>query len=179
MLSTGDAWVAHAWGSDVYQVSRERPTVKFYIPEEGGIRGSDTAVLLAGAKHPIAAQLFMNHLLDAKVAPQNTNFIGYMGPNAAAKQFIEPCILEDPTVNPDQAVIDSLVELLDLGADLDEVRHRAGRRSAPVRSRLGAGPLVLPGHRLAGPVLPRPAGDHLHRQPGHEGPLRRRRCSTA
>ncbi len=114
----------HAWGSDLYQVVTERPTVKFYIPDEGGIRGSDTAVLLANAKHPIAAQLFMNHLLDAKVSAKNTNYIGYMGPNAAAKEFIKPYILKDPAVNPDQSVVDSLVELLDLGADLDKYATR-------------------------------------------------------
>jgi spermidine/putrescine transport system substrate-binding protein len=124
VLSTGDAWVAHAWGSDVYQVTTERPSVKFYIPEEGGVRGSDTAVLLANAQHPIAAQLFMNHLLDAKVSAKNTNYIGYMGPNAAAKEFIKPYILNDPTINPDQAVVDTLVELLDLGTDLEKYASR-------------------------------------------------------
>lgn len=124
VLSSGDAWIAHAWGSDVYQVQSERDTVVFYIPEEGGVRGSDTAVLLANAKHPIAAQLFMNHLLDAHVSASNTNFIGYMGPNAAAKEFIDPAILADPTVNPDQAVISKLAELLDLGADLEKYAKR-------------------------------------------------------
>lgn len=124
VLSTGDAWIAHAWGSDVYQVQSERDTVVFYIPEEGGVRGSDTAVLLANAKHPIAAQLFMNHLLDAQVSASNTNFIGYMGPNAAAKEFIDPEILADPTVNPDQAIISKLAELLDLGADLEKYSKR-------------------------------------------------------
>ena len=78
----------------------ERDTVVFYIPEEGGVRGSDTAVLLANAKHPIAAHLFINHLLDAQVSASNTNYIGYMGPNAAAKQFIDPAILSDPTGQP-------------------------------------------------------------------------------
>ena len=124
VLSNGDAWVSHAWGSDVYQVVSERPSVKFYIPKEGGIRGSDTAVMLANAKHPIASQLFLNHLLDAQVSAANTNYIGYMGPNAAAKEFIDPAILADPTVNPDQAVVDSLVELLDLGADLGKYTTR-------------------------------------------------------
>jgi spermidine/putrescine transport system substrate-binding protein len=124
VLSSGDAWISHAWGSDVYQVQSERDTVVFYIPEEGGVRGSDTAVLLANARHPIAAQLFMNHLLDAQVSASNTNYIGYMGPNAAAKAFIDPEILSDPTVNPDQAVIAKLAELLDLGADLDKYSKR-------------------------------------------------------
>ena len=124
VLSSGDAWVSHAWGSDVYQVVEERPSVKFFIPTEGGIRGSDTAVLLANATHPIAAQLFLNHLLDAQVSASNTNYIGYMGPNAAAKEFIDPAILADPTVNPDQAVIDTLAELLDLGADVEKYTSR-------------------------------------------------------
>ncbi len=124
VLSTGDAWIAHAWGSDVYQVQTERPSVTFYIPSEGGIRGSDTAVLLANAQHPIAAQLFLNHLLDAEVSASNTNYIGYMGPNAAAKAFIDPAILEDPTVNPDAAIVDKLAELLELGADLEKYTDR-------------------------------------------------------
>jgi spermidine/putrescine transport system substrate-binding protein len=124
VLSSGDAWISHAWGSDVYQVQTERPSVTFYIPSEGGVRGSDTAVLLAGAQHPVAAQLFLNHLLDAQVSAANTNYIGYMGPNAAAKEFIDPAILADPTVNPDAAVVDKLVELLDLGADLEKYSDR-------------------------------------------------------
>jgi spermidine/putrescine transport system substrate-binding protein len=122
VLSSGDAWIMHAWGADVYQVQTERPSVTYFLPSEGGIRGSDTMVLLANAPHPIAAHLFMNYMLDAEVAADNTNYIGYMGPNEAAKQFIDPAILADPTVNPDAATIESLQELLDLGAD--EVKYQ-------------------------------------------------------
>ena len=43
---------------------------------------------------------------------------------AAAKEYIKPYILKDPAVNPDQSVVDSLVELLDLGADLDKYASR-------------------------------------------------------
>jgi spermidine/putrescine transport system substrate-binding protein len=121
VLSTGDVWVMHAWGADVYQVQVERDTVVYYIPEEGGVRGSDTMVLLANAQHPIAANLFINYMLDAEVAAANTNYIGYMGPNEAAKEFIDPAILEDPTVNPDQSAVEKLQEILDLGED--EVKY--------------------------------------------------------
>ena len=56
----------------------------FYIPEEGSVRGSDAAVILEGAKNPIAANLSIDRLLDdAKVSAENSNFIGYMGSNAA------------------------------------------------------------------------------------------------
>jgi spermidine/putrescine transport system substrate-binding protein len=124
VLSTGDVWVAHAWGADVYQVQEERDTVTYYLPSEGAIRGSDTMVLLAGAKHPIAAHAFINFMLDAQVAAANTNYIGYMGPNEAAKAYIDPAILEDPTVNPDKSAVEKLQEILDLGADEQKYSDR-------------------------------------------------------
>jgi spermidine/putrescine-binding protein len=117
VLSSGDVEVMHAWSGDVYQVTPDRPSVKYVIPEEGAVRGSDTMVMLADAPHPIAAQAFINFMLDAQVAADNTNYIGYMGPNEAAKQYIDPAILADPTVNPDKATIAKLQEIQDLGSD--------------------------------------------------------------
>jgi spermidine/putrescine transport system substrate-binding protein len=114
-LSSGDVWIGQIWGADTFAIQEENENVLFYLPEEGAIRGSDTMAVFSGAQHPIAAQLFINHMLDAQVSAGNTNYVYYMGPNAAAKEFIDPAILEDPSVNPDQAIIDKLEELLDLG----------------------------------------------------------------
>lgn len=123
-MASGDIWIGHAWGSDIYTVQQKKPSVQFYIPEEGSVRGSDTAVILDGAKNPIAANLFINHLLDAKVSAENSNYIGYMGPNQAAKQYISKDLLDTPWINPEKAVIDKLQELLDLGLDLDKYATR-------------------------------------------------------
>jgi len=114
-MSSGDVWIGQIWGADTFAIQEENANVAFYLPEEGAIRGSDTMAIFSGAKHPIAAHLFIDHMLDAEVSAANTNFVYYMGPNAAAKAFIDPAILEDPNTNPDQAVIDKLEELLDLG----------------------------------------------------------------
>jgi len=116
----GDVWIGQIWGSDLYQIQQENENIVYYIPEEGGVRGSDTAVIYSGSKHPVAAHLFLNHLLDAKVSASNTNTIGYMGPNEAAKEFIDPAILADPAVNPDKAILAKLEELLDLPNAVDE-----------------------------------------------------------
>jgi len=124
-MSSGDHWIGHIWGADLYQISQENENIAYYVPEEGGVKGSDTATIFSGAQHPIAAHLFINHLLDAQVSASNTNYIGYMGPNAAAKEFIDPAILDDPAVNPDQAIVDKLQELLDLDqAVRDEYLNR-------------------------------------------------------
>ena len=67
----------------------------------------------------------INHLLDAHNSALNTNLIYYMGPNAAAKEFIDPAILSDPTINPDQEIVDKLEELLSLSGTMrDEYLSR-------------------------------------------------------
>jgi len=123
-LKAGNVWMSHAWSGSAYAASQDRPSLKYVIPTEGGVRGSDTMVVLANAPHPIAAHLFIDYMLDAEVSAANTNYIGYMGPNEAAKEFIDPAILGNPTVNPDRAAIDRLVEEVDLGADLEKYSSR-------------------------------------------------------
>jgi len=123
-LKAGNVWMSHAWSGSAYAAAQDRPSLKYVIPTEGGVRGSDTMVVLANAPHPIAAHLFIDYMLDAEVSAANTNYIGYMGPNEAAKEFIDPAILADPTVNPDEAAIDRLVEEVDLGADLEKYSSR-------------------------------------------------------
>ena len=124
-MSSGDFWIGHIWGADRYAIAESVPDFVYYIPEEGGVKGSDTVALMSGAQHPVAAQLFINHLLDAQQSAANTNLIYYMGPNAAAKEFILPEILDDPTINPEQEIVDKLQELLDLDQSLrDEYLNR-------------------------------------------------------
>ena len=113
-MTSGDVWIGHIWGADRFAIQESIPDFAYYIPEEGGVKGSDTVATFTGSPHPVAAQLFINHLLDAHNSAANTNLIYYMGPNAAAKEFIDPAILSDPTINPDQKIVDKLEELLRL-----------------------------------------------------------------
>ena len=113
-MTSGDVWIGHIWGADRYAIQETLPDFAYYIPEEGGVKGSDTVATFTASPHPNAAQLFINHLLDAEQSAANTNLIYYMGPNAAAKEFIDPAILSDPTINPDQEIVDKLEELLRL-----------------------------------------------------------------
>jgi spermidine/putrescine transport system substrate-binding protein len=124
-FTSGQLWMTQAWSGDWVQMTYENENAKYVIPSEGAIRGSDTMVVLSGAKHPIAAHLWIDYNLDAQVSAANSNYIGYMGPNAAAQAFIDPAILENPNLNPDTGVYDDLVELITLeGADLDKYTRR-------------------------------------------------------
>jgi spermidine/putrescine transport system substrate-binding protein len=117
-MTSGDVWIGHIWGADRFAIQESIEDFAYYIPSEGGVKGSDTVATFKASPHPIAAQMFINHLLDAHNSALNTNLIYYMGPNAAAKEFIDPAILDDPTINPDQEIVDKLEELLNLGNDV-------------------------------------------------------------
>ena len=165
--------------------TEENENIVYYIPEEGGVRGSDTMVIFSGAKHPIAAHLFLNHLLDAQVSAANTNFIGYMGPNAAAKEFIDPAILGRPEPStPTRRSSTSSQELLDLPNAVDEeyldaladapaaaadspapARPRRRRRRAMLTPARAARIVVLPGVAWLAIFFLLPLAVHPRRQP--------------
>lgn len=111
-VTSGQLWISQAWSGDWVQMTYDKPNIKYVIPSEGAVRGSDTMVVTSGAKHPIAANLWINFNLDAAVSAANSNFIGYMGPNQAAQALIDPNILGNPNLNPDKAVFDTLTELV-------------------------------------------------------------------
>jgi spermidine/putrescine transport system substrate-binding protein len=113
-MTSGDVWIGHIWGADRFAIQETIPDFAYYIPSEGGVKGNDTIATFKASPHPIAAQLFINHLLDAQNSAANTNLIYYMGPNEAAKQFIDPAILSDPTINPSAEIVAKLQELLAL-----------------------------------------------------------------
>ncbi|HLX35345.1 MAG TPA: spermidine/putrescine ABC transporter substrate-binding protein [Candidatus Limnocylindrales bacterium] len=124
-FESGQLWITHCWSGDWYQMTSDKPNAQYVIPSEGSIRGNDTMVILSGAKHPIAAHLWINYNLDPQVSANNTNEIGYMGPNAAALPLIDPTIKNDPRLNPPDSVKAKLVELAYLApADLDKYTKR-------------------------------------------------------
>jgi spermidine/putrescine transport system substrate-binding protein len=103
------------------RLQEQKPLVRTYSTDTIGTMtsgdiwiGHDTIATFTGSPHPIAAQLFIDHLLDAQNSAANTNLIYYMGPNEAAKQFIDPTILADPTINPSAEIVAKLQELLAL-----------------------------------------------------------------
>ena len=103
--------IAHCWSGDWVQMTYDKPRIEYVIPSEGSIKGNDVMIIPAGAPHPIAAHLWIDFNLDAEISAANTNYIGYMGPNDAAKAFIDDYILEDPRLNPPAEELAQLIEL--------------------------------------------------------------------
>jgi spermidine/putrescine transport system substrate-binding protein len=103
--------MAHCWSGDWVQMTYDKPRMKYVIPSEGSIKGNDVMVITSGAQHPIAAHLWIDFNLDGQISAENTNYIGYMGPNEAALPLIETYIKDDPRLNPPPERLAELIEL--------------------------------------------------------------------
>ena len=89
-VPSGQIWIHHAWSGDMagapgYLPKGVSPDVLgYWFPADGkGPVGNDTMTVLAGAKNPVLAHLFLNYMLDLPNVLTNISFNGYMQPLTA------------------------------------------------------------------------------------------------
>ena len=105
-LANGEVCIALGWSGDILQ-ARDRAVeagqgtvVKFSIPKEGTIIWFDMLTIPSDAKHVDNAHQFINYMMDAQVAANNTNTVNYANGNAASFQFVKDEVKNDPSVYP-------------------------------------------------------------------------------
>ena len=86
-LADGSMWLHQAWSGDMaatpyYAPKGTKPSVfRYWWPADGrGPINNDTFAVVKGAKNPVLAHLFLNHLLDTKQVFSNFNFTYYQQP---------------------------------------------------------------------------------------------------
>jgi spermidine/putrescine transport system substrate-binding protein len=97
-LASGEFLLVHAWNGDVFQVRRENPAVRFFVPEEGTIISCDDLVIPADAREPALAHAFIDFLHDPAVAAENTVAIYYLCPNKASYPLLPAEIRDNPGI---------------------------------------------------------------------------------
>lgn len=102
-LADGSLWLHQAWSGDMAAAPQYLPkgtpasVLRYWWPSDGrGPINNDMFGILKGAKNPVLAHLFMNHLLDNTEVFKNFTFTGYqqpltaMTPQEVVKQGIIP-----------------------------------------------------------------------------------------
>lgn len=88
----------------------------YAIPDEGAVKWIDNLCITASSERKGTAAHFINYVLSAEAGAAITNYTYYASPNNAAKEFILPEILEDPSIFPSaevQAKLSWLTEVSD------------------------------------------------------------------
>ena len=102
-------------GEGVRGMKDDKDTV-YFIPKEGAVIWVDNLAVLAKAPHRDLAEKFINHILDAKIGAQLSNFTQFSSPNKAALAFIKPENLKNEAIYPPDEVNARLEFVKDLGA---------------------------------------------------------------
>lgn len=131
-LANGDICLALGWSGDVFiaQARAEEADrgvdIAYVIPEEGTAVWSDMMVIPADARNVANAHAWINFVLDAQIGADITNYVWYGSPNLAAREFIDPDILDDPGIFPGDDVALFTFEVLP--PSVDRIRTRAWTR---------------------------------------------------
>jgi spermidine/putrescine transport system substrate-binding protein len=105
-LENGDIWITMAWSGDIYQAnSKGFKDLKFVVPKEGCSIWHDNMCIPVGAKNPLSALAWMNYYYAADVAGMIEDYVNYICPVPAAKDYIlnvikDPDVANSPLVFP-------------------------------------------------------------------------------
>lgn len=110
-LVNGEVAISHGYNGNFFLTFDEIDgwdDYYYFMPIEGGTVWTDNMAIPVDAEHPCTAHTFINFLLDAEKGAQLTNWNFYASPNAAAMEFIDPEILEDTAIFPDDETMQRL-----------------------------------------------------------------------
>jgi spermidine/putrescine-binding protein len=115
LLAARETLIGHGWSGEFFVAAEEAEHIWYVIPEEGAVIWTDNLCIPKTSKNPYTAEVFINFLLRPEVGAQVTNYTWFGSPNEAAREFINPDILEEPAIYPPPEVMDKLEFLRDVG----------------------------------------------------------------
>jgi spermidine/putrescine-binding protein len=116
ILAAGDVDIAHGYNGQLAEVVAEEPErLAYVVPKEGATVWMDNVAIPAQARNLDSAYQFLDYIMRPEVNAQIVNGVSYASANVPAKEFIEPEILNDPSIYPPDEVLANCEFLDDLG----------------------------------------------------------------
>jgi len=110
-LPNKEQCVANNWSGD-YTVAKARATeagidinLAYFVPETGVPAWFDLWVIPVDSPNVDNAHVFLDYMLRPEVIAACTNYTGYGNANKAATPFVDPAMVSDPAVYPDEATL--------------------------------------------------------------------------
>lgn len=117
-LATGEICFVVGWSGDIMQARARAAEAKkdnssgieigYAIPKEGAQMFFDNLAIPADARNVKEAYELINYLYRPDVAAKNSDFLSYANGNLASQKLIDPKILNDKNIYPDEATLAKL-----------------------------------------------------------------------
>lgn len=125
-LSDGTFALCLAWSGDIVQLQRDRPDIRFVIPDEGGMQWFDTMVVPKHADNAAGAARWMNFVYDPANAARVTASVQYISPVIGVRDELRKlggdaaALAESPILFPDDETRQRLYTWGGLPADIED-----------------------------------------------------------
>lgn len=117
-LATGEICFVVGWSGDIMQARARAAEAKkdngsgieigYAIPKEGAQMFFDNLAIPADARNVKEAYELINYLYRPDVAAKNSDFLSYANGNLASQKLVDPKILNDKNIYPDDATLAKL-----------------------------------------------------------------------
>jgi putrescine transport system substrate-binding protein len=113
-LATGEICLVVGWSGDIMQARSRAEEAKngievgYAIPKEGAEMFFDNLAVPADAKNVNEAHELINYLYRPDIAAKNSDFLSYANGNLASQKLVNPKILNDRNIYPDEATMKRL-----------------------------------------------------------------------
>ncbi|WOH84689.1 polyamine ABC transporter substrate-binding protein [Bradyrhizobium sp. BEA-2-5] len=113
-LASGEICFVVGWSGDIMQARARAAEAKagieigYAIPKEGAQMFFDNLAIPADAKNVAEAYALINYLYRPDVAAKNSDFLSYANGNLASQKLVDPKILNDKNIYPDEATLAKL-----------------------------------------------------------------------
>lgn len=118
LMVNNEAAVALTWSGQAADMMYENEDIDYIVPKEGSNLWFDNMVIPRTATNIEGAHEFINFMLDAEVAAQNADYVGYSTPNVAAMDLMDPEVTGDERFYPDEETREHLEVYKNLGLEM-------------------------------------------------------------
>ncbi|WP_166241571.1 ABC transporter substrate-binding protein [Paenibacillus turpanensis] len=115
LLAAEEAAIGVVWSGDASEIISENEKLDYVVPSEGTNLWFDNMVIPRTARNIDGAHQFINFMLDAEVAAQNAEYVGYSTPNEEALAIMPEEITEDERFYPSEEMTAKLEVYENLG----------------------------------------------------------------
>ena len=113
-LATGEICFVVGWSGDIMQARSRAAEAKsdieigYAIPKEGAQMFFDNLAIPADARNVTEAYALIDYLNRPEIAAKNSDFLSYANGNLASQKLVDPKILNDKNIYPDEATLKKL-----------------------------------------------------------------------
>jgi len=107
-LSSGDIAACLAWAGDIVQLQLDNPHVRFALPKNGYLFGTDDMLVPAKARHRANAEALIDYYYRPEVAAKVEAYVNYICPVTGAKAELaktDKKLAENPLIFPDDETV--------------------------------------------------------------------------